>query len=221
MFAALLNFKHIFLYEAPAYFVYLLSHYCVGRSNAQLQGSFAERFLKMGSATAAVFALSLGPFATQLPQVFARLFPFQRGVTHAYWAPNFWALYTSLDRVLLKVLAPLGFEGRPSSTRGLVGDVSFAVLPDILPSTTLVLSLVGQALVLWHLWLRPSPRKFLEALVLSAFSSFLFGGCCVHLCVYVCVLVSWRELDARSPSSCLLPCTCTARLTCHHRLARA
>jgi len=62
------------------------------------------RFLTLANAVILVFLLSIGPFALmgQLPQLFSRLFPFTRGLNHAYWAPNAWALVTTLDRILLK-----------------------------------------------------------------------------------------------------------------------
>lgn len=101
VFAALLCFKHIYLYLAPAYFVFLLRAYCLSTKSI-----FRIRFLnciKLGGGIGAIFAAAFGPFAAmdQLPQMMSRLFPFSRGLCHAYWAPNIWAMYSFTDRVLI------------------------------------------------------------------------------------------------------------------------
>ncbi|KAK3232615.1 hypothetical protein CYMTET_57031 [Cymbomonas tetramitiformis] len=93
-FSALLCFKHLFAYAAPVYFVYLLRVHCRG-SRA------VSRFFSLGLTGIAVLALAFGPFIAmgQLSIVLERLFPFGRGLTHAYWAPNVWALYNGADKV--------------------------------------------------------------------------------------------------------------------------
>lgn len=101
MFAALLCLKHIYLYLAPAYFVYLLRVYCLSRKsifNVRLTNA-----IKLGLSIATVFIIAFGPFVymNQIPQLLSRLFPFSRGLCHAYWAPNVWAMYSFTDRVLI------------------------------------------------------------------------------------------------------------------------
>jgi alpha-1,3-glucosyltransferase len=101
LFAALLCFKHIYLYLAPAYFVYLLRAYCLGQKSI-LRIRFAN-CVRLGTALVVVFAAAFGPYLYwgQLSQLLSRLFPFSRGLCHAYWAPNIWAVYSFADRVLI------------------------------------------------------------------------------------------------------------------------
>ncbi|KAK4502392.1 hypothetical protein PRZ48_005817 [Zasmidium cellare] len=178
-FAALLCLKHIYLYLAPAYFVYLLRAYCLGpRSIFDIK---LFNCIKLGSGIVAVFGLAFGPFAylEQIPQVFSRLFPFSRGLCHAYWAPNIWAMYSFTDRVLIYLAPylklPVDREAVNSVTRGLVGDTSFAVLPNIPPRMTFILTLAAQIPALIKLFLRPTWDNFVATITLCGYASFLFG----------------------------------------------
>jgi hypothetical protein len=290
LFAALLNFKHIFLYVAPAYFVYLLAKYCFvanveavpdapGRGRAATKPGVScppaaprrarfslARFCALGAVVAAVTAVSLVPVliatpppahayaealrlglvaapdpaeptpaapqlhaprvasaatsatggapplvvpAVSLPlgarvalngrQLVSRLFPFRRGLTHAYWAPNVWALYNALDRVLAGagraargalsragLGAPLGVGApaavpsatevpRVSPTSGLVQDVSHVALPSVSPLATALLTFIAMLPALLVLWRSPAPRVFAATVVYCSLCSFMLG----------------------------------------------
>ncbi|KZO98001.1 glycosyltransferase family 57 protein [Calocera viscosa TUFC12733] len=179
LFAVLLNFKHIYMYIAPAYFVYLLRAYCFSP-----KGSFLiQNFLKLGASVAGIFAVSLGPFLAmgQIPQLLSRLFPFTRGLNHAYWAANAWALVTAADRVLLQwaklrgTSLTIDTSGVESTSRGLVGDTHFAILPNIEPKHTFIATILFQLFFLAKLWRKPDYKSFVHALTLCGYCSFMFG----------------------------------------------
>ncbi|TFK55792.1 glucosyltransferase [Heliocybe sulcata] len=201
LFAVLLNFKHIYMYLAPAYFVYLLRSFCMSP-----QGELLPRnFLSLANIVIAVFVVSLGPFILmgQLPQLLSRLFPFTRGLNHAYWAPNAWALVTAADRVLLQIVKRAGIslslnaEGVASTSRGLVGDTVFAVLPNIQPIHTFAVTLLFQTGFLVKLWRTPSYKSFLGAVTLCGYTSFMFGWH-VHEKAILLVLVPLSLLACES-----------------------
>ncbi|KAH7105365.1 glycosyltransferase family 57 protein [Auriculariales sp. MPI-PUGE-AT-0066] len=179
LFAILLNFKHLYMYLAPAYFVYLLRAYCMTPAGTPR----IPQFLSLAASVIGVFVASVGPFLVmgQLPQLGARLFPFTRGLNHAYWAPNAWALVTALDRVLLKAASMARIEltvnsaGLQSSSRGLVGDTVFAVLPNVEPFHTFAITIGIQMIFLARLWRQPTYPSFLRALTLCGWTSFMFG----------------------------------------------
>ncbi|KAK4214510.1 glycosyl transferase [Rhypophila decipiens] len=179
VFAALLCMKHIYLYLAPAYFVFLLRAYCLSPKSI-----FKIQFLnclKLGSGIIAIFGVAFGPFALkgQISQIISRLFPFSRGLCHAYWAPNVWAIYSFIDRLMIvlapRIGLPVKADALQSVTRGLVGDTSFAVLPDIAPNVCFLLTLLFQAIPLLKLFTRPTWDNFIGAVTLCGYASFLFG----------------------------------------------
>ena len=199
-FAVLLCFKHIFLYVAPAFFVYLLSAYCLNPFPKRIRYTdytFMDliRFVnwwnltKLGVTVLSVFFVAFAPFAYYgvLPQLFSRLFPFSRGLTHAYWAPNVWAIYSLLDRILIQVAKKLPILYRifgksativannDSLTRGIVGDVTFSFLPQVEPRHTFLLTLFYQLMSLIPLFFQPNFERFIGAISLCAYASFLFG----------------------------------------------
>ncbi|KAI0375747.1 glycosyltransferase family 57 protein [Pilatotrama ljubarskyi] len=202
LFAVLLNFKHIYLYLAPAYFVYLLRSYCLSPTGTLLPG----RFLALANAVILVFLASLGPFLLmgQLPQLLSRLFPFTRGLNHAYWAPNVWALVTALDRVLLRFVSKgqlgglnINESGVTSTSRGLVGDTVFAVLPTVKPIHTFAITVAYQTIYMGKLWTNTSYKSFVTALTLCGFTSYMFGWH-VHEKAILLVLVPLSLLAAEN-----------------------
>ena len=90
-----------------------------------------RRLVTLGAACVAVVAVVLLPFVLphvdlsserarhttveslkrELAQLISRLFPWGRGLVHAYWAPNVWALYVFTDTVLAKIGAKVGLLG--------------------------------------------------------------------------------------------------------------
>lgn len=192
-FAVLLNMKHIFIYMAPVYFCYLLRHYCFGSF-----ASFIKNTIKLGTVVLLVTGISFGPFIQHLPQVMSRLFPFKRGLTHAYWAPNFWALYNFADKVLSIIKKVPQVQ---SSTGGLVQEFKHSVLPSITPAMTFAIVALMMIPCCIKLLIsgRDSPRSFMKPLIICASTSFMFGWH-VHEKAILMILIPLQVLTFHSKS---------------------
>ncbi|GMT14796.1 hypothetical protein PFISCL1PPCAC_6093, partial [Pristionchus fissidentatus] len=99
-----------------------------------------------------------------LQSIISRLFPIQRGLTHAYWAPNFWSLYNSLDLVLNRVLSRFGWIlPPPQYTSGLVQEYSHTVLATIGVGVCLLLILLSLFPLLSLIRLDRTPSSHLSS----------------------------------------------------------
>jgi len=123
--------------------------------------------------------VSLGPFYDHLPQLTARLFPFKRGLCHAYWAPNFWAFYNVMDKAASKVFR-IATVNNGMNTGGLVQEFDHQFLPSIKPITTFVLTFIAVVPCTCKLFFskfdkQSTHRQFIKSIVICACSSFMFG----------------------------------------------
>lgn len=192
-FAVLLNMKHIFIYMAPVYFCYLLKNYCFGTVK-----NFIHNVSKLGSVVLLVTSVSFGPFLQHLPQVMSRLFPFKRGLTHAYWAPNFWALYNFADKILSIIRKVPQIN---SNTGGLVQEFKHNVLPSVSPAVTfLIVALMMIPCCVKLLSVKTeSPKSFLKPLIICTATSFMFGWH-VHEKAILMILIPLQVLTFHNKS---------------------
>lgn len=240
-FAVLLCFKHIYLYLAPAVFVFLLRAYCLNL-HFEKSKTYADNIvglikwrnlLKLGSVVLGVFAIAFVPFAWygKLPSLTERLFPFNRGLMHAYWAPNFWAIYAFVDRVLIQLyrripvsryainstfrlnsskILLLEVGSLTSATRGIVGDTALWILPNITPRLAFLLTLFYQIMALIPLFIHPTFRRFVGCMTLCGYASFLFGWHvhekAVLLLIFPLLFLASREHKLLGPFNLLTSC---------------
>ena len=164
VFTALVCAKHIFAYVGPVMLVYLLKTYV---------SSSSRKFTSLAVTVASVVAVAVAPLIStgQLTAAVGRMFPFGRGLVHAYWAPNIWALYLFTDRLIAKLFGVVV----PSGTHGLVQDVHFAVLPNITPLVSLVTTLLLYYPLLMVIWRQPRQWPLAVWAAMGSFVAFLAG----------------------------------------------
>lgn len=171
-FSLLLNLKHTFLPIVPTVAIYILS---ISTSNNLFQT--VRRLTFPATATISVFIFIWFPFLLRpetLPHIYSRLFPFNRGLLHANWPANFWAIYASLDKFLTLVVDPI--RKSDAITTGIIGArVPFAILPNPSPTTCTTLVLVAITYPLIRLARNPTKDNLMCSTVISMLAAFMFG----------------------------------------------
>jgi hypothetical protein len=235
-FSSLVLLKHLFAPLALPFAFHLLINYCnifhINSAQTLFQSVF--RFTHLLGIALVALTVAFLPFihniqnsllppspcpaesaistyicTAHLGQIFSRLFPFGRGLVHAYWAPNFWALYLCSDKVLTLVSKRLGvlqpsvpFISGHSSTSGIVGDFSLNYLPRVSPALSLSLVCLVSLPAVLTLALPPSKEtknRLIQVVQFVALSNFMFGYH-VHEKAYLVALI---------PSALMLTLTTT------------
>ncbi|RNA17987.1 dolichyl glycosyltransferase, partial [Brachionus plicatilis] len=160
-----------FQYNGFLFGIMMLSIYFLNEANSVIKK--VKRLVTIGIFTIVPFILSFGPFIHHIPQLISRLFPFKRGLSHAYWAPNVWAIYNFSDKILSLLFQ---VQSKSSLTSGLIKDAEHTTLPSISPKITFLFSLIFMLIPIASILRRSSRKELLvKLIVLCAFSSFLFG----------------------------------------------
>lgn len=144
IFTILIHFKHLFIYMAPAYMIYFL-----------VQKKLPN--YKVVPIIILISFISLYPF--DIKQVISRLFPFKRGLTHSYWAPNIWSLYNTLEIIYSK---------SKFLTSGQVGVYEYQLF-NITPIMTNIICM--SSFIFVYLF----RKDLVHAVIHSCFIFFLFG----------------------------------------------
>ncbi|KAK8830264.1 hypothetical protein WA577_005952 [Blastocystis sp. JDR] len=184
LFSFTMNSKHLFCFQAPIFLIYLLSTYCVRNNSLQLSHFFSLASIVLSTFFLSLFPVLRGNLLPNLTQFLSRLFPFQRGLIHSYWAPNVWALYAALDRVCAFFVKQgcsragvfCGLSVLESNTAdGKVEIASFSVLPSVSSMTTMALLLLCYIPVLARLWKLPTKTQMIRCTAITTLLYFLLG----------------------------------------------
>lgn len=176
LFALLVTLKHLYITLAPVYFFYLLKRCCFiwNASSPEFKISYS-RFACLAITVVTVIIVPFVPFAWygthQIVQIFKRLFPFQRGLCHAYWAGNVWSLYMSIEKVILFIC------------RSVLGTQESIYFPELTPNQVAVILLLSLIPAMKLAWKAASLKDaaaeqqtlFVLSIVYSSISSFMFG----------------------------------------------
>ena len=158
-FSLLLTMKHLYLTLSPWYFVYLLRRYCCVNGKLNF-----NRFLSLGGSTIAVLLLPFCPWlltsspGIELRQITLRLFPFDRGLVHDYWAGNVWAFWAAMQKIV-------GLVSSHRITEPTPGCVSLCLLASLMPGAYRA-----------HIAaMKQSNQEILISLAYCALASFMFA----------------------------------------------